>query len=285
MLQKISNISPFGQLLKRWRAVRGISQLSLAHDANISPRHLCFVETGRSQPSRDIVQRLAAALDVPLRERNALLLAAGYAPAYRETDYHAPAMSHYRHVIELLLKGFEPFGAVALDRHWNILEGNRGFWRTINGLGLNVKRDPANLLEILFTEEGLRSRIQNWEEVGYHIIQRLHREAIEGGVESESVKLLQSLLGGGNIPAPWKLLDVEKPPQLVIPLRLDVDGQVLSYVTAITTLGTAQDVTLQELRIEAFLPSDEATEIFMRDLEAIDDDTPPRAIPAAKHKA
>lgn len=265
MLQKHRLSSPFGQLIKRWRAVKGLSQLELAHDAGISARHLCFVETGRSQPSREIVLQLADALSVPLREKNGFLLAAGYAPAYRETDFDAPEMDHFRHVIEMLLKGFEPYGAVALDRHWNILLGNRGFWRSLEVLGLDLADEPANLLEILFTDEGLKSKIRNWNEVGYHIVQRLHREAIAEGRDSRSVSLLQSILETKGIPKPWYLLDVEKPPQLVIPVHMAAKGRNLKFVTAITTLGTPQDVTLQELRIETFLPADEETERYVRE--------------------
>ena len=260
------NESPVGQLIKSWRGVRRLSQLALALEAEISARHLSFIETGRSQPSREMVLQVAEALDVPLREKNSFLLAAGYAPLYHETDLDAPEMSRYRHVIEMILKGYEPFFAVALDRYWNVLLANEGFSRFLQIFNLPVQDEPINLLTMLFSDDGLRHHIRNWDEIGYQMIQRVHREAIDESSGTQSRELLQSLLGARGIPKPWNFLDVQRPQDLMLPVHINLGGVDLHYVSTITTLGTPQDITLQELRIEAFMPADEATEIATRGL-------------------
>ena len=256
--------SPFGQILKGWRATRGFSQLGLALEAGISARHISFVETGRSQPSRDLIIHLSDALRIPHRERNMLLLAAGFAPIYTETDLSSDELKNHRRVIHLILKGYEPFGAVAFDRTWNVLMSNSGFQATLDLLGLNETNPEVcgNVLKLLFSPDGLRPHIVNWDEVGYHLIQRVHREAIDGGEEGR--ELLNALLETCDIPSPWRLIDVSKSLELMVPLHLCIGGVDMRFFTTITTLGTPQDITLQELRIEAFLPADRETEMLIR---------------------
>lgn len=266
-VKRAESTSAFGQLLKRWRAARGLSQLALAVEAEVSSRHLSFVETGRSQPSRELVIQLAEALEIPLRERNQLLLAAGFAPLYRETGLDAPEMDHYRHVIEMILTGYEPFGAVALDRNWEILKANDAYWRAMAALGIDQAPEAAgNILKLLFSPHGLRPHIANWDEVAYHLVQRVHREAIDQGDDSRARELLDTLLRSEEVPPPWRLLDVQKPLELMVPVHLRVGDADLRMLTTITTLGTPLDVTLQELRIEAFLPADAPSEALMREM-------------------
>lgn len=258
--------SPVGQLVKSWRQARRISQLVLSVQAGISPRHLSFIETGRSQPSRDMVLTIARTLDVPLRDTNALLLTAGFAPFYRETALDAPEMAHVRHVIEFLLERHEPFGAVALDRHWNILLANESFWQTLGLIGYTRRTSDVNLLRTLFDPAGLRSLIVNWEEVAYSLIQRVHREAIDTPAPSQTAMLLSELLETPGVPPRWRLFDIASVQPLMIPMRMRMKGVELSLFTTIATLGTPQDITLQELRIETFLPADADTERCIRAL-------------------
>jgi len=260
--------SNFGQLLKGWRAARGISQLGLSAEAGISSRHLSFIETGRSQPSREMVLHLAEVLEVPLRERNSLLLSAGFAPFFRETQLDAPEMEHYRHIISMLLAAHEPFGAVALDRNWHILMANDAYRRVIQALGISDEGEPVsdNILKLLFSPKGLRPHVMNWDEVGYHMIQRVHREAMEAGAGSEQSRLLQSLLRTEDIPSRWRVLDLQSRPPLMVPVHLNVGGADVRLFTTITTLGTPLDITLQELRIEALMPADRETEALFRAL-------------------
>lgn len=265
MAEPLRRDCPFGNLLTRWRLARGLSQLRLATEASISSRHLSFLETGRSQPSREMVLHLADALEVPLRERNSLLLAAGYAPQFAETALEDPEMAHVRHILDLMLTGYEPFGAVAVDRAWDIVLANSSFARLMRLMGIEDS-EGSNILELLFSPEGLRPFIANWDEVGYHLIQRVHREALDAGNRPEAHDLLQSLLSRAGVPQLWRMLDVQSVPDLLVPVHLRAGDVDLRLFTAITTLGTPQDVTLQELRIEALLPADPASEAVLRSL-------------------
>lgn len=277
MAEPLKRDNPFGNLLTHWRLARGLSQLRLATEADISSRHLSFLETGRSQPSREMVLHLSDALEIPLRERNSLLLAAGFAPQFAETDLDDPEMAHVRHILELMLGGYNPFGAIAVDRAWDVVLANRSFERLM--ALMNVEGcSGSNILELLFSPEGIRPYIANWDEVGYHLIQRVHREALDSGNRPEAQDLLNSLLSRAGVPQLWRMLDVQSVPDLLVPVHLRAGGADLRLFTAITTLGTPQDVTLQELRIEAFLPADPDTEMQLRRLAT--DDAADAPVPA-----
>lgn len=266
MGQSKSAASAVGRLLRQWRSVRRMSQLELALEAGVSTRHVSFVETGRSRPSREMVMMLAEVLRVPLRERNALLEAAGYARFYRETELSDPELQQVRRVIEFILERNEPYSALAMDRRWNVLMANRPHQRMIDRLLGNRSLDSGisgNLLRLTFDPAGLRSCIVNWEEVARTLVDRVHRE-IGANPDTESEALLEELFSYPGVPERWRIPDLTRPPPVLIPIRLRAEGLELSLFSAITTLGTAQDVTLQELRIESFFPADEATDLAIR---------------------
>lgn len=261
-------VSPVGRLLKQWRSVRRMSQLELALEAGVSARHLSFVETGRSRPSRRMLLLLADVLSVPLRERNMLLEAAGYARYYRETGLSDPELAHVRQVIEFIIKRHEPYSAVVVDRHWNVLIANRPHERMLAHLLEDRSIDEAtagNLLRLTFDPMGLRPCISNWEEVARALVDRVHRE-VGASPDEESEALLEELLSYPGVPDRWRVPDLTRPPPVVIPIRLRAGELELALFSAITTLGTAQDVTLHELRIESFFPADEATDRAIRGL-------------------
>jgi transcriptional regulator with XRE-family HTH domain len=258
-----------GPLLRRWRSVRRFSQLDLALQAGVSARHLSFLENGRSQPSREMVLLLAGVLGVPLREQNALLQAAGYAALYRETPLHDPQMAGIRQALELILRRHEPFGAVVLDRHWTLLLANEGYaalWNHLAGPAAPRIRAyeliPAprpNVLRALFDPAGVRAHIANWEELAHHMLQRVQREAYATDDE-ETRGLLRDLLACPGVPARWREVDVAQAPRLVVPVELMRGADRLRLFSTLTTLGAPQDITLHELRIEAFHPADAESE-------------------------
>lgn len=251
--------SNFGALLRRWRAVRRLSQLSLALDADISTRHLSCVETGRAQPSRHMVLRLAEALQVPLRERNALLLAAGYAPVYRQTRLDALEMEAARGAIDLLLTQQEPYPAIMIDRYWNTLRMNAGakhflaLFPGCDGLAL------ANGLRLVFHPQGLRPFIENWESVAARLIQRVHREAAANPWDEKMKAFLDELLSYPAVPSRWRSLDLDRMPPPFLTINYKWKHSTLRLFSTITTFGAPQDIELQELRIESFFPADQAT--------------------------
>lgn len=254
---------PFGAALKRWRAARGVSQLSLALDAGISSRHLSFVETGRSEPSRPMVLRLAEALDLPLRERNSLLQAAGYAPLYRARTLDDADMAQVRRAIDIVLTGHEPFPALVIDRWFNLVAANAATGRVMALLGLALE-PPLNLLRLILHPDQLRPYIVNWEEVAWPIVLRAKREFETFGANEEATRLLDEILSYPGVPKEWHApaFDGEAPPFLA--MTFEKDGVQLSWFSTISTFGTAQDVTLQELHIENLYPADPETERFAR---------------------
>ena len=263
--------SPFGRLLRQWRSLRGASQFSLAVDARTSTRHLSFVETGRSQPSREMVLRLAEALDVPLRERNALLAAAGFAPLYRESELDGPALRPLRSMLAFLLERHEPFPAVLVDRCSNVLDANAACARLLArlaGPGPVWRRQPVNVLRLTFDPDGLRPSIVNWDDVGRRLLGNLQREAASAGADDSLTRLVEELLALPGTPAAWRIPDLARAPEPVLALHLKRGDLELRLFSMFTTVGTPQDVTLQELRIESFMPADAATESALRSLSA-----------------
>lgn len=260
--------SPVGRLLQHWRGVRKKSQLALALDAEVSARHLSFVETGRARPSQRMVLVLAEALDVPLRERNDLLLAAGFAPLYAHGDLDAPELEPARKALDLLLDRQEPHPAVVIDRHWNLVRGNRGADRFF-GLFVDLAAvESPNVLRLMFDPEGLRPWVVNWDEVARGLLGRVHREAVGGVPDAETGRLLEEVLDYPDVPARWRRPDLTTPVVPFIPVEFRKNGRDYRYFSAVTTLGTPQDVTLQEIRIESFFPADATTERNARRLRS-----------------
>src|SRR6185436_744354 len=240
--------SPVGVLLQRWRQVRQMSQLALATEAEVSPRHVCFIETGRARPSREMVLLLASALDVPLRERNLLLLAAGYAPLYRETNLDGPELGAARAALDAILRQQEPFPAVVMNRSWDILTTNEAASRFFGFLLDQAPASgPANVIRMMFDPNGLRPFVVNWEAVAEALIRRVHREAVGGAPDESTVKLLDEVLAFPDVPRRWRRPSLETPLIPVIPVTFRKSSRTFAFFSTLTTLGTAQDVTLQEL--------------------------------------
>jgi len=254
----------FGLLLKEWRELRRKSQMAVALEAGVSPRHLSFVESGRSAPSRTMVLTLAGALDVPLRERNALLAAAGYAPMFPEGGLASPELAQVRSALERLLEHQEPYPAVVLDRQWNILQTNRAAPRLFGHfVDLDALHLPRNLLRIIFGPAGLKPWIANWEVVASTLVQRVFREAVAGIPDHRTVALLQELRAGSGTEAS-RLLDTASALPFH-PVEFAKGDLRLAFFSMVTTVGAPFDVTAQELRIEAFFPADAETERFARE--------------------
>ena len=263
--------SPFGRLLRQWRRLRGLSQLRLATEAATTTRHLSFVETGRSQPTRAMVLRLAEALDVPLRERNALLAAAGFASLYRESGLAAPALGPVQRMLDFTLERHEPFPAFLVDRCYRVLRANAAGARVFAGLagtGAPWREQPLNLLRLTLHPEGLRPAIVNWEELAGQLLVRFQREVTHAGPDPELGALLDELLALPGLPEAGRAPDPTLAPEPVLPLHLKQGDADLRLFSLITTIGTPQDVTLQHLRIESFMPADPGTEATLRALGA-----------------
>jgi transcriptional regulator with XRE-family HTH domain len=252
--------SPVGRLLQQWRQARRKSQFTLALDAGVSARHLSFIESGRANPSREMVLRLANALAVPFRERNDLLTAAGYAHVFRETGLTAPELTHARQAIELILQHQEPFPAVVMDRYWNLVTTNQAATRFF-GLMLQgaAPPSPPNVIRLMFHPQGLRPRVANWETVAEALIQRVHREAVGGVPDATTEQLLAEVRSYPGVPARWS--EPSAAPSLwpLIPLQFRKDDLALDFFSTVTTLGTPRDITLQEIRIECFFPANDVT--------------------------
>ena len=250
-----------GDLLREWRRRRGLSQLEVSLDAAVSARHLSFVETGRSRPSRELVLHLAEHFEVPLRERNALLLAAGYAPAYGETPLDAEAMAPVRAALDKVLAGHAPYPAVIVDRRWDLVSANAPALAILaDGVAPELLAPPANTLRVCLHPDGLAPRIVNLAEYGAHLITRLARQ-VAAAPDAEAAALLDELRG--YAPRHEDPLDPED--LLITPLRLRAFGGELRLFSALATFGTAMDVTVSELAIESFFPADPETEAALRE--------------------
>jgi len=247
---------PLGQLLRHWRAARGMSQMDVALRSGFSTRHVSFIETGRTQPSRHALVAIAETLDVPLRERNRLLEAAGYAGLYRQTPLAATEMDHVRGVLQFILDRHEPHAAVVLDRYANCVMGNASSMQLLGGLvDPSLLGAEINLLRATFHPLGLRRWIVNWNEVSHHLLARAERELGELKNDDVGVALLEEIRGyaGTSAPQPRGPLAFD----LMLPVHIRTDSIDVRLFSTIMTLGTPQDVTLQELRIETFFPADD----------------------------
>jgi transcriptional regulator with XRE-family HTH domain len=256
----------FGGLLREWRHRRSISQLELSLDADLSARHLSFVETGRSRPSREVVVRLAESLQVPLRERNALLLAAGYAPMYGERPYDSPEMQPVRDALERFLRAHEPYAALVIDRRHNLLSANDALLALTDGCAPHLLEPPANAIRVALHPEGLAPRTENLAEWSSHLLARLRREAAVT-CDPELEALYEEMRGYPGV-ASEPLHPERSAGEIAVPLKLRAGEELLSFISTISTFGTAVDVTLSELSIEAFYPANAPTALHMlRQLE------------------
>ncbi len=252
-----------GTLLRDWRQRRRMSQMDLSLEAEVSTRHLSFVETGRAKPSRELLLHLAEHLDVPLRERNALLLAAGYAPSFAESPLDAGAMAPVRAALDAILAGHEPFPAVVVDRRWDLVTANRPALGILaEGVDPGLLAPPTNTLRLVLHPDGLAPRVANLGEYSAHLLDRLRRQAAASG-DAALVALHDELAGypgvrddGGAPRSPAALL--------FVPLILHAGDQELTFFSTIATFGTALDITIAELAVESFFPADESTSAALR---------------------
>jgi transcriptional regulator with XRE-family HTH domain len=252
-----------GLLLRQWRDTRGKSQLELSFDTGVSQRHLSFIESGRSAPSRQTLLDIAQALDVPLRERNVLLLAAGYAPIYSEGAWNGDDMQSVNKALQRMLRQHEPFPAVVMDRYWTVLMPNDAMPRFLSHfIDLGAHPAPRNLLHLMFDPQGMRPFLADWENTAQALIQRVYRESIGRVVDEKTRQLLTALLAYPGVDPQWKNPKVTSiaPAMPVIPLSFIKDGNALNYFSMVTTVGTPQTVAAQELRIECMFPADDETE-------------------------
>ncbi|MGW8743351.1 helix-turn-helix domain-containing protein [Streptomyces sp. NPDC055794] len=258
-----------GPLLRAWRERRRVSQLELALRADSSARHISFVETGRSRPSEEMVLRLAEHLDVPVRERNALLLAAGYAPHYPETPLDDPALGALREGMERLIRGYEPYPALIVDGTYQVLAANRGVAMLMDGVAEHLLAPPLNAMRLTLHPEGLAPRIRNLRQWRGHLLEQMERQiALQ---RSEPLRALYDEVAAYPVPdtAPETAPDGEPDeavPYFALPMRIEHGGRTLSFISSISTFNTPMDVTVAELAIETLLPADPATVKYLHTL-------------------
>ncbi len=249
-----------GDLLRHWRGQRRCSQLELSTESGVSQRHISFVESGRSVPSRQTLLCLARALDVPLRERNSLLLAAGFAPIYPEDELESPSMRTVTVALKRMLRQQEPFPALVMDRYWDVQMTNQAAPRFFSRfVDLSTRPRPRNLLQLMFDPQCLRPYLANWDEAAASLIERVHRETVSRTACARTKQLLATLMAYPGVQPGWAA-----PPAVttapVVPLVFEQAGLRLSFFSLVTTLGTPRTVTAQELRLECMFPADPQTE-------------------------
>jgi len=253
---------PVGDLLRDWRQRRRRSQLDLAHDVGVSPRHLSFVETGRSRPSPEMVLAVARHLEVPLREQNALLLAAGYAPRYRETPIDDESMTRVRESLQRMLDAHDPYPGVVIDRQWDVVLANRSAWRLTEGVSPALLGPPLNVFRICLHRDGLAARTRNFPEWAGYLLHQIDRTVRLTG-DQRLAGIQREVRAYPNVEALPDRPPVDEPP-LLVPVVLDMDGTDVALFTTLTTFGTPRDVTLDELAVELFFPADDAAEDALR---------------------
>ncbi|MEV3870248.1 helix-turn-helix transcriptional regulator [Streptomyces sp. NPDC049906] len=255
-----------GPLLRDWRERRRLSQLELALRADSSARHISFVETGRSRPSEELILRLADHLDVPVRERNALLLAAGYAPRFPETSMDDPAMGELREALEQLLRGYEPYPALVVDGTYRVVAANRGITMLLAGVPEHLLAPPMNAMRLTLHPEGLARRIRNLAEWRGHLLEQMARQiALD---RSPAARELYEEVAAYPVLDPGrKATENSGAPYFALPMQLEHEGRLLSFVSSIATFNTPMDVTVAELAIETFVPADRSTADYLRSLE------------------
>ncbi|PRH78907.1 transcriptional regulator [Streptomyces solincola] len=269
----VAPVDGVGPLLRNWRERRRVSQLELALRADSSARHISYVETGRSRPSEEMVLRLAEHLDVPMRDRNALLVAAGYAPRYTETPLDAPAMGALRQGIEQLLSGYDPYPALVVDGRYDVVAANRGVTALLDGVAAHLLAPPLNAMRLTLHPDGLAPRIRNLREWRAHLLAQMERDLAPA--RSQPLRALYEEVAA--YPAPAGPEDAAEGAEeglgagcpaayraLALPMRLEHDGRVLTFVSSIATFNTPMDVTVAELAIETLLPADPETAAYLR---------------------
>jgi transcriptional regulator with XRE-family HTH domain len=261
-----------GVLLRDWRAARRLSQLDLALAADVSTRHLSCVETGKSQPSRDMLMRLADALDMPLRERNALLVAAGYAARYAETALATPELDQVRRAIEFILRQQEPYPAFVLNRRWDVLMANDAALRVNRFVMRGRASAHDNMVRQIFDPADLRPAVANWEEVAGDLIRHLHDLVAATPSDHAARALLDEALAYPGVPSRWRMRELDAVPLPLLTTVLRRDAHELRFFSTITTFATSRDITLDELHIECCFPVDEATAALCRTLAGAADD-------------
>jgi transcriptional regulator with XRE-family HTH domain len=252
-----------GDLLRHWRNIRGKNQLDLSIETELSQRHISFIESGRSVPSRQVLMKIAQALDVPLRDRNVLLLSAGYAPAYSQAAWNSGQMQSVTRALERILRHNEPFPALVMDRYWNVLMMNESAPRFFNCfIDLSQRTGPSNILHLVFDPKGMRPFIDNWDEVASGLIQRVHFEAVGRVIDEGTKELLAALRAYPSVRTDDRANQTSDPGPItpMIPISFRKGDTVLNYFSMVTTVGTPQTVAAQELRIESLFPADETTE-------------------------
>ncbi len=254
-----------GPLLRAWREQRRVSQLELALRADSSARHISFVETGRSRPSEEMVLRLAEHLDVPVRERNALLLAAGYAPRYPETPLDDPGLDALREGIERLIQGYEPYPAVVVDATYDVVAANRGILMLLDGVPESLLTPPLNAMRLTLHPQGLAPRIRNLRAWRGHLLDQMERQIALR--RSEPLRALYEEVAAYPVPETDDDNDdqlADPVPHFALPMQIEHEGRILSFISSISTFNTPMDVTVAELAIETFLPADPATVKYLQ---------------------
>lgn len=265
LVRGVSAPANIGDHLREWRQRRHLSQMDLASDAEISTRHLSFIETGRSAPSRDMVMRLAERLDVPLRERNVLLVAAGFAPAFSQRSLDDPALKAARDAVDVVLKAHEPYPALAVDRHWNLIAANAMVAPLLATVSPQLLAQPVNVMRLSFHPDGLAPATVNLAEWCGHLLERL-RQQIDATADQELIRLHDELK---TYPIPARAARDRRPADSVaIPFQVRFNETVLSFISTTMVFGTPVDITLSELALETFFPADEATAAAMREIAA-----------------
>jgi len=252
-----------GELVREWRTRRRRSQMDLAIEVGVSPRHLSFVETGRSRPSPELVLALADRLVVPLRERNTLLLAAGYAPRFSQRSLDAPEMHNVRASVQRMLDAHDPYPGVVIDRQWNVLLANDASAALLHGLPPEVLGPPLNVYRLSLHPDGLSARTLNFDEWGSYLLQQLRRSIVLTG-DADLVAILAEVTAYPNVARIVETPPTWEDPPILVPFRFDAGGEHLSMFTTLTTFGTPRDVTLDELAIELFFPADDHTDAVLR---------------------
>ena len=258
---------PLGDLLRQWRSARRMSQMDLALEAGISTRHLSYVETGKARPSRELVALLAGALDMPMRDRNALLVVAGYAPGYRETPLSDPQMALIRRAIDCILGQHEPYPAFVVNRHWDVLMASQGLARVFDWLRDGVQ-PHGNIMRQVFDPADMRPFVENWEEVAGDLIGHLHHEA---ATDKTSRALLDEVLAYPDVPARWEHRELGAAPLPLMTVTFRKGDRRLTFFSTLTTFGTSRDITLEELRVECMYPADDETAAFCKALAGAGD--------------
>jgi transcriptional regulator with XRE-family HTH domain len=250
--------TPFGELVRDCRQARRFSQLELALQADISARHLSYIENGRSRPSREMVGRLADAFDLSLRDRNELLLAAGFAPTHGESNLAAPEMGPARAALDLILAHQEPYPALVMDRGWNVLLTNQAAQRFMRLMGLG-RSTQRNVIRLIMDPGELRPRIVNWEAAAGDLVRQLQRQAATAPADDPIHRLLDEVMAYPGVPAAWRTREFRAAAEPLMSLVYENNGVELSFFTTITSFAAPHDITLEELRVECSFPGDPAT--------------------------